>query len=382
MNRLFLLFHGRFPSEKAASLFAAKEAEAFGRSGMKVTVVSPRRRFVADKDPFVFYDIERNFEVKYLPTVDLFGFIPNKLAFLVSFLSFSISSFFFIKKNSVNADIIYSNETLPLLLISFIRKNCFFEMHDFPESKLRLFGKFLDRMRWILIHNRWKLAQTERVFPELSRKKLLYEQNAVDTEAFDISLTSREARDKLNLPRDRILVVYTGHLYDWKGVYTMAESANFLTDHYLLVFVGGTESDVEKFREKYGRNRKMMIVGHRPHKEIPFWQKAADILVLPNTGRVMISTHYTSPMKLYEYMASRRPIVASFIPSILEIVDRDSAILVEPDNPKALSEAIDALARNRELGEKLSAIAYDDVLNHTWQARAERILDFIKRGRP
>ena len=126
MNRLFLLFHGRFPSEKAASLFTAKGAGAFASKGMEVIVVVPQRKNISSNDPFVFYNIEKNFEIKYIPIIDLFGILPDKIAFWISFIIFSVLSFFFIKKTSKNEDIIYSNESLPLFLISFIRSNCFF----------------------------------------------------------------------------------------------------------------------------------------------------------------------------------------------------------------------------------------------------------------
>ena len=379
MKSLFLLFHGRFPSEKAASLFTAKGAEAFAGSGMRVIVVVPRRKNVEFENPFDFYDVKENFTVKYIPTIDFFGILPNKIAFWVSFVVFSIFSFFFVKKASKNDDIIYSNESLPLFLISFIRSDCFFEMHDFPESKLQFFTKFLSRMRWILVHNRWKLAEIGKKFPNIPRKKFIYEPNAVDLKTFDIDISKIEARKRLGLPPDRKITVYTGHLYGWKGVDTLALSAQFLGDEYLIVFVGGTDRDIAVFRKKYGLSKKILITGHKPYKEIPLWQKSADVLALPNTAREAISAYYTSPMKLFEYMASHRPIVASDISSIREIVDEKSAVLVVPDEPQALAKAIDSLLKIPKIGDEIAAQAFEDVSNHTWDARAKRILNFIEK---
>ncbi|MDO8579723.1 MAG: glycosyltransferase [bacterium] len=379
MKSLFLLFHGRFPSEKAASLFTAKGAEAFADSGMRVIVVVPRRKKVESKNPFDFYDVKVNFTVKYIPTIDLFGILPDKIAFWASFIVFSIFGFFFVKKASKNDDIIYSNESLPLFLISFIRQNCFFEMHDFPESKLRFFTKFLSRMHWILVHNRWKLTEVGKKFPNILRKKFIYEPNAVDLKTFDIDISKIEARKRLGLPTDRKIAVYTGHLYGWKGVDTLALSAQFLEDEYLIIFVGGTDKDVEIFRKKYGSSGKILIAGYKPHREIPLWQKSADILVLPNTAKEAISAYYTSPMKLFEYMASRRPIVASDISSIREIVDERSAILVVPDEPQILAKAINNLVKIPKIGDEIAEQAFKDVSNHTWSARAGRILNFIEK---
>ncbi len=379
MRRLFLLFHGRFPSEKAAALFAAKSAEAFANRGLEVTLLVPDRKGVDKSNPYAFYSVERNFKIEYLKTVDLFN--SKKLGFLAfwaSFIAFSFSVSSYLKKNGSKDDIIYSNETLPLYFASFTHPNCFYEMHDFPESKTGFFGKFLSRMKWILVHNNWKLNEAKKLFPTIPNEKYIYEPNAVDVRAFDFRIIKEEARAKLSIPTRKKIAVYTGHLYSWKGVDTLALAAALLPDDFLVVFVGGTDSDVKKFKDKYGSNSKILITGFRPHEEIPLWQKAADVLVLPNTAKEKISAYYTSPMKLYEYMASSRPIVASDIPSIREIVDEGSAMLVEADNPKVLAHAIENVIRIPAISDELAKEAYKKVLEHTWDKRAVRILSFMK----
>lgn len=378
MKKLFLIFHGRFPSEKAAALFAAKSAASFAKQGLDVTLLVPRRKNVDMSDPFAFYAVERNFKVTYLNTIDLFS-IPHFhfLAFWVSFGTFSFAAYRHILKTSGGDDIIYSNESLPLLLISHSRKNCLYEMHDFPESKLGLFKRLLSRVRWILIHNKWKYEEAVKRFPTISPAKYMYEPNAVDIKAFDMKMIKEEARNKLGLPLHKKIAVYTGHLYGWKGVDTLAHAASLLPEQFLVVFVGGTVEDVKKFKEKYGSVSRVLITGFKPHEEIPLWQKAADMLVLPNTAKEKISAYYTSPMKLYEYMASCRPIIASDIPSIREIVDESSAVLVKPDDAKALAHALENTVRAEHIGEDLAKEAYKKVLDHTWDKRARRIMDFM-----
>lgn len=378
MTRLFLLFHGRFPSEKAAALFAAKSAESFANQGLSVTLLVPRRKGVTDKDPFDFYSVKENFKIEYLPTIDIFWVKGlSFIAFWISFFVFSASAYFFVMRMSKKEDIIYSNESLPLFLLSYDHKNCFYEMHDFPESKLNFFGKFLSRMKWVLVHNKWKLGEVQKLFPHIAREKFLYEPNAVDTKTFDIKTLKGDARKKLGLSVTAKISVYTGHLYGWKGVDTLALAAQKLPEDFKVIFVGGTDKDVSAFKEKYGKESKISIVGFRSHEEMPLWQKAADVLVLPNTAKEKISAYYTSPMKLYEYMASRRPIVASDIPSIREIVDEKSAFLVNPDDPIALAQTIENAVLVPQIGDNLAEEAYKKVLSHTWDKRAERIVSFM-----
>ena len=70
-NSLYLILHGRFPSEKAMALWVAKGAEAFARTGTR-TILLTAGSGLNKGDPFKYYDIERNFDIEYLPTINLF----------------------------------------------------------------------------------------------------------------------------------------------------------------------------------------------------------------------------------------------------------------------------------------------------------------------
>jgi putative flippase GtrA len=127
----------------------------------------------------------------------------------------------------------------------------------------------------------------------------------------------------------------------------------------------------------YGKISNISIVGWKPHAEIPLWQKAADVLALPNTAKEDISKYYTSPMKLFEYMASRVPIVASRIPSIEEIVTKREVFFAEADNALSFSKTIEKAAVERKEVERRTERAYVKVLEFTWGKRAQRIFSFI-----
>jgi glycosyltransferase involved in cell wall biosynthesis len=141
---------------------------------------------------------------------------------------------------------------------------------------------------------------------------------------------------------------------------------------------GGTEKDIEKFKQEYGFNENVMIVGKKDHNEIPIYLKAADILVLPNNKGEMISMYYTSPLKLFEYMASKRPIIASKLPSLQEILDEKLCYFFEPGDPKDLAKMIYYIKNNYGETEKKCLNAYEKVKNHTWQKRAFDIIQSIK----
>lgn len=199
----------------------------------------------------------------------------------------------------------------------------------------------------------------------IASEKIVVIPNAVDVSEFTLSISKEEARKKLHLDVSKKYAIYTGHLYAWKGVHTLAEAAQYMPEVEIL-FVGGREEDIKQFGEKYKDTKNIHLVGRRPHIEIPLWQCAADVLVLPNTAKEEISAHYTSPMKLFEYMASGRPIVASRIPSIVEHLDDDHATLVKPDDAQALAQGIcEALKKKKKPF---------DLSRYTWDDRARRII--------
>lgn len=375
MKRLFLLYHGRFPSEKAASLFAAKSAEVFAKD-LEVTLIVPRRKGITSERPFEYYNIRENFKISYVPTIDLFNVpILRHIAFYISFICYSVCAIFLLRRQASNDDIIYSNEALPLWLSTFFYKNTFYELHDFPENKKKFYSSLLKRVRWVLITNTWKREAVIKQF-HIEPNKIIMERNAVDLKDFALDITKESARKKLMLPNEKYIALYTGHLYSWKGVDVFAQAASLLPENFLCIFVGGTEQDIKTFTSKYSHCGNIKIVGFKPHAEIPIWQKAADVLILPNTSHEQISALYTSPMKLFEYMASGTAIIASNIPSIAEILSEKNSVLVTPDNPQALTEAI--RTTQQKGATHLSQNALQDIREHSWEKRANRIMQFIK----
>lgn len=377
---MYLIFNGRFPSEKAAALFAAKNAEAFLASGIRPTLLLPRVRksrmaLVGESESFL---LPKGVPAVYLPVIDLFR-LPflGYFSFPILYVTFSFSLLWYLFFRAEKEAIWYSNESLPIFALSIFGAKTFYEMHDFPEKSIRFYRSFLKRVKGAVITNTWKAKKAESLLG-LSFSRILVEQNAVDLNDFDISENKKEAREKLGLENEGQIVLYTGHLYGWKGVDTLALAAKKLP-HVKFVFVGGRIwDDVPEFLSRYEGVRNIKVTGHRPYKELALWQKAADVLVLPNSGKEDISRFYTSPMKLFSYMASGRPIIASDLPSIREVVSKEAVLFVPADDSSALAKEIGVLLEDPLLQKKLSEKALEEVKIHTWLARASRISSFIE----
>ena len=173
-------------------------------------------------------------------------------------------------------------------------------------------------------------------------------------------------------------VVYTGSLFLWKGINILVDSLKYLPNNVKLIFVGGSDQYLVDFRtyvkDSEQKNR-VTIVPHIPKKDLLQYLEIADVLVLPNSAKDKMSL-YTSPIKMFEYLASKRPIVASGLPSIKEILsDEDNAILFTPDEPKDLANKILNVLTND--CSKMVRRALSDVEPYTWDTRAKNIAKFI-----
>ena len=379
-RKLFLIFHGRFPSEKAAALFAAKSAEAFATLGQEVVLLVPRRFGRFKESAYDFYGLERNFKIVFLPTLDLFA-LPfiKRFAFGLSFIFFSVFSFSYLIFRARREDIIYSNESLPLVLLSFAFPNTVYEIHDFPRNNF-YYRVVFRRVTYFVATNHWKKRKLQEIF-NIPGERIITEQNAVSLEDFSDLLSKFEARKILNLSSDTKLICYVGMLRTMgmeKGMDILLKAVKSITGFKLMV-VGGNYEDLAFYKnvaEEYGITDRVIFAGFVPYKKVALYLSASDILVAPFPKNDHYE-FYMSPMKIFEYMASRRPIVTTDLGSIREILDDDTAVFVRPDDQENLGQGILKLLNDEELGVKIADRAYRKVLQHTWAKRAERIIKFL-----
>ena len=103
------------------------------------------------------------------------------------------------------------------------------------------------------------------------------------------------------------------------------------------------------------------------------------MLLLPNKSGDPASERDTSPMKLFEYMASGVPVVASDVPSLREVLNKRNSFLAPPNDPKALAEEVRGILSNPDEAEARASAARIDVEAYTWDKRAEDMLNFLKQ---
>ncbi|XOB41356.1 MAG: glycosyltransferase family 4 protein [Candidatus Nealsonbacteria bacterium] len=372
--KLIYIANARIPTEKAHGIQIMKMCEAFTERTDELELLVPNRMNWIKQDPFTYYEVKRSFKIKKFFCLDLIPFdrYLGHLALWIESITFFISILFYVLFKK--AGIIYTRNKF-LLISALFKKNFVFEAHAIFQNYF-LYSLFLKRTKRIIVTSQ----KIKEFFIEngVPSGKILVAPNGVDMEQFDIKETQEECRRKLSLSLNKKIVLYTGHLYSWKGVDTLARASRYLPEEVMLYFVGGAEKDIKNFKLQTS-NLKLNIVGHRPHSEIPLWLRAADILILPDLAVKDILKYGASPMKMFEYMASKRPIIASNLPSIREILNKNNSLLVKPNDPERLVRDIKKVLEDPNFSDKISNQAFQDVQNYTWQKRAGKILKFIKQ---
>lgn len=178
-----------------------------------------------------------------------------------------------------------------------------------------------------------------------------------------------------------LYICYTGSLYPWKGVDTLISAMKHLPDEKLMIVGKGSRlKELRSLAISEGVARRVDFVGAVSHTSIPEYLAQAKVVVLPNISDG--PSLFSSPLKLFEYMACDIPIVASDIPVFREVlIDNKNALLFEPGNPSALADTIRRITNNPELALRLAGKARKDAENYTYEERARRIGEVIIRGR-
>lgn len=194
---------------------------------------------------------------------------------------------------------------------------------------------------------------------------------------FEPVLTKKEAREKLGLPLDAKIAVYTGRVVMKKGLNHLIALAKARPDVH-FVFVGSNEKG--EFEEAVESLQNCHIVGWKGFGEIAPYLYAGDVVMIPPTlGPLKKVGNTVLPIKLYSYFASGRAIYAPDAPDTAELLKHNvNAWLVTPDNAEAELAGFNELIDNNELLDRLSARVAEDSKVLTWDARAVCVMKFIE----
>ena len=215
--------------------------------------------------------------------------------------------------------------------------------------------------------------------------------NAVDERTFHPAADGSAIRARLNLS-DKIVVGFVGTSRPWHDLETWIVAMARLTSRvvampnpygagqvqYHLLLVGEISAAVRAAIAAHGLIDSTTIVNPVPNSEIPNWLAAMDVAVSPHPP---LPDFYFSPLKLFEYLACGKAVVAADVPPIAQIVtDGRHGLLYAPGDAADLASRIDLLARDPALRASLGFQGAKQVLlHHTWEQNARMVMDLIAR---
>lgn len=184
--------------------------------------------------------------------------------------------------------------------------------------------------------------------------------------------------------RSSFVVGYFGSLLPGKGLETILSIAPHCPGATFLV-VGGTRAEIAQIASSVDVPKNVILRVRQNHAVLPGLMARCDVLVAPYLEKVQTFgggadvSAWMSPLKLFEYMSTGKPIICSDLPVLREVLEHDvSALLVSPGDTKRWVEAIDRLRNDEELQSRLATKALEDFRhNHTWVERARRTLAWV-----
>lgn len=360
-------------SIKTCSFLAEKANVTFITSNVDVFKL---KKIYNGKDNFSIITFN---SILFLNKLKIFDFL-NKLILC-------IRTQIYINKN--NFDGIYTRDKFFLVFSSLfsikIKVPLIYEVH-------RIFSDEIKNIAWLerRMFNRANkiFVTTEGIRNDLinkfhiSNESIVIQRNCIDLEDFNLkSEDDKKIREKLGINFNDKIIIYIGSFEERKGVDVLIKAFKTLSDNFQikLLLLGGykREKEIIQLIKLLGLNDKIKYLGFVDQLTISDCLNISDLAVLPSLDTER-QKKYTCPMKLFEYMASRVPVIASDLPTTRQIAG-SSINYFRPGDYNELAEKIKQILINKNNQVKKIEEAYNIVKNgFTWDKKAEKIIEIFK----
>jgi glycosyltransferase involved in cell wall biosynthesis len=366
--RIAYISDALIPSRSANSIHIMKMCQAFARNGHEVVLLAPDLKHLYEPDVtdiYGYYGVDNCFELKKLTYPN----IPGKSIYYAFTLSYEIKK--------IKPDLAYGRFLFGCFFAVLQGYPVVFESHipiwENNYLKKFVFKKLISNTNFIKV-----------VVISHSLKRMYLEKGYMNDSSIQVAhdcadeVADFEALAHWPGRRGALQVGYMGHLYPGRGVELIVELARRMKDIDFHL-VGGTDDDIQCWKSQ-SVNNNLFFHGHVPPNVVHKYRNSCDILVAPYQKKCAISggwgntVDFMSPLKIFEYMSNKRPIIASDLPAVREILDEGNSLLVPSEDVDSWEHAICKL-RDKALRDRLSENAYREFKNkYQWTARAKWVL--------
>lgn len=368
--KIALVSPGAIPAQTANSIQVMKMAQALAAEGHALCVFAPGR------DPGMIweqlaahYGLRQRFEIRWLLARAAFRRYDFAFAALGA-------------AQAWGAELVYTRLPQAATLAAGRGLATIFELHDMPSGTMGpwLMRRFLKSAgaRCLVVNTKYLAGEIRKRYSLPEREdSLVLAPNGVDLERYAKLPEPSAARKTLGFS-EGFTAGYTGHLYQGRGVELILELARRLPQMQFLL-VGGRPEHVAAMKTKASQLKNVRFTGFVPNAELPLYQAACDALLMPYDRQVAASgggniAPYTNPLKMFEYLASGRPILVSDLPILREVLTKDNAVILPSGDADAWAAALSDLQKSPAQAVALAQAARQTAAEFTWEKRARHIL--------
>lgn len=371
--KIYYFSGASLPSKSAQSVHVMKMCRAFTGQAKEnaVTLFAKGGEGFSDEEIFEYYGVDPIFSL-VLPRNPKIPVVTGVLRILGHRWAL---------EDHGPPDLAYGRDPFELDYLINAKIRVVYEAHQLPTGLLqkRAVNNLLRRRRLagIVFISEGLREDFIKRFPLAKKRKLFIAPDGADIPKKDPPPRELPGRSHA------LKIGYAGSLHSGKGMEVIAVLAREAPEFDFHVMGGSTEQ-VKEWREKR-LSANLFMHGHVPHGELGGYLTACDVLIAPYRNVAKIKSgadisRWMSPLKIFEYMAAKKPILSSDLPVIREVLaDGENALLAAPSDVKAWVAALNRL-KDEVLRKSLAGKAFDDLqAKYTWQARARAILKFVEK---
>ncbi len=367
----------RLPSERAHGHQIAQVAHALHRLGHRVSIFAPYRNNIITDDFASYYGLPSALTVTRIGDFDPIASPLLPGVFGLWWMNAVLRKGLRLHLSSDRFDLLYTRSPSILSPLLSTGIPTVLELHQLPKFGRRRFIDAVHRCALVVCLTS-SMAQTLLSWGA-TKEKIIVEGDSVDLHRFTDLPSTEEARQKFELRTQRHIVSYVGRLKTLgmeKGVETILQA--LAIDHRFFGFiVGGPESD-RRFYEQRARAlgltaEDVLFTGEIPASLVPTALVAADTLAMPFPD----FPHYRnnmSPLKMFEYMASGKPIITSDLPTIRDVLSEEHATFCLPGNTSDFLQSLITIFTHPSEAKERAIHARSLAEKYTWEERMKRIL--------
>jgi glycosyltransferase involved in cell wall biosynthesis len=379
--KIFYLSQSVVPSKSANSIHVMNICSAFANLKHEVNLFTYdiESEKIKSKNIFKFYGVKDNFRVKQIYTF-------KNIFIREFFFLFNVLVMYFKEK----PDMIYSRSIQMSFFLSLCGIKTFLEIHSPPSFRTDfIFRKFLN------LNNFYKIIVISKNLKNFILKKYkIKNEKKIEILSDSASYNHNYKYDKINrkIFLKKNSVGYLGHLYQGRGIDLIIKIAKKLPENNFYI-VGGFEKTIEYWKSKTQSNN-VFFLGFLPYSSCEILRKRFDYLIAPYQQKVYVygskfrsseqleTSQWMSPLKIFEYMAASKPIIASNLENIREVLNHKNSILCKTNDSSQWIKAIKKLNLNKKFRKNISQQAYKDFIKkYTWNERVNRIVNFHKKSK-